>query len=398
MVTVIVTIHGIGFQVPPKDKQGVRGYADDFHLHLNAALGGEILGDDPERLADGVRGPIYVHSNWPPGSGNIELGIARLGRWVEGAHPARVTTDTRLVNADQPVAHVALVYANLEEKASALGPLALITLMSLFRLGNYASVLNLIRMLVRAGLPLLNPSRVRAEKTPSLQPRHVERLAEQPTGAAPAIDIEPEPTGLLATIRQLENDVAAYVTRNSLRQRVRAFVTEALLRLAYRPDVDGIIVNSHSQGTAVAFDVLRDFPVVAHHQVKAFVTAGSPLRKYTDLFVWGREIGCIYGITGGAGVWSNFWDDRDPVADSLNSPDDWQPGHAAGRQPEQEGLFRAVHPERGELLPYWIDETQCHNLKHSSGGGLQAHNYWDNTTEFVPAFAKIVRSAAGLVQ
>ena len=80
-----------------------------------------------------------------------------------------------------------------------------------------------------------------------------------------------------------------------LRQRVRSFVTEALLRLAHRTDVDGIIVNSHSQGTVVAFDVLRDFPVVDKDRIQALVTAGSPLRKYVDLGIW---VPAFAGTTG----------------------------------------------------------------------------------------------------
>ncbi len=359
MVTVIVSIHGIGFQVPPKDTQGIEGYADQLHHQLreDSALGDQ-LGDDPDRIKDGVRGPVYVHSHWPPGRKNIELGIMRVGTWIDGKHPAEVTTDHKLVDRDQPLAHVALVYANLEEKTSALGPLALITQMSLFRLGNYFP-------------------------TPTAPDQ-------------PAIDIVPEPSGIWATLAQLENDVAAYVARDVLRQRVRSFVTEALLRLAYRPDVDGIIVNSHSQGTAVAFDVLRDFPVVAKDRIKALVTAGSPLRKYVDLFAWGSEIGCLYGIDGEEGTWNNFWDKRDPVADPLKASAHWQPG----RPPEPKAgdeLFHAYKRDTGELLPYHrLSDAELNNLKNSYGGGLQAHNYWDNQSEFIPQFVSIVRSAARL--
>src|SRR5438105_9823641 len=296
MVTVIVTIHGIGFQVPPKDTQGIEGYADQLHRHLreNSALGDQ-LGDDPERVKNGVHGPVYVHSHWPPGSKNIELGIMRLGTWIEGKHAAEVTTDHKLVDGDQPLAHVALVYANLEERTSALGPLALITEMSLFRLGKYSSLPRLTQMLFLDALPLLKPGKTR-QQTPSLERRRVVQLPTPTAPDQPAIDSVPEPTGIWATLAQLENDVAAYVSRDVLRQRVRSFVTEALLRLAHRPDVDGVIVNSHSQGTVVAFDVLRDFPVVDKDRIKALVTAGSPLRKYVDLFAWASEIGCLYGI------------------------------------------------------------------------------------------------------
>jgi hypothetical protein len=33
-------------------------------------------------------------------------------------------------------------------------------------------------------------------------------------------------------------------------------------------------------------------------------------------------------------------------------------------------------------------DRQVDNLAHSFGGGLQAHNYWDNKAEFIPGLAK----------
>src|SRR5438128_679717 len=107
MVMCIVTIHGIGFQTPPNDELGVSGYADALHTHLSQALGADVLGDDPGR-GNGVRGPVYVHSNWPPGSRKVEEGIERLGSWESGVRPGRVTTDKPLADNNQPIAHVAL--------------------------------------------------------------------------------------------------------------------------------------------------------------------------------------------------------------------------------------------------------------------------------------------------
>jgi hypothetical protein len=393
MVTVIVTVHGIGFQVPANDEQGIAGYADPLHDHLRAALG-DSLGDDPQR-GPGVRGPVYVHSQWPPGSRKIEEGIERLGRWEPGQRPGRVDPQGKpLVDGNQPIAHIALVYANLEEKTSALGPLGVITEMSVFRLAKYVGVPGLGRMLTRDALGLL-AGRECPHVGSSLQPRKIVRRTPQPSPDERTIDIEPDPTGLWATLRQLENDVASYVTRDMLRQRVRSFVTECLMRLAHRPDVDGIVVNAHSQGTVVAFDVLRDFPVTSTDAIKAFVTSGSPLRKYVDLFAWGRDVGCLYGINHGQGRWTNFWDPRDPVADPLGASTGWRPGGPARPAPPTQGLFRAVDRESGQVSPdFSITDHQVNNLTDSCGRGLQAHNYWDNTVQFVPIFAEIVRSAA----
>jgi hypothetical protein len=69
-----------------------------------------------------------------------------------------------------------------------------------------------------------------SQAAPSLQPRRVRRRSLAPPDQR-QIDIVPGPTGLWATLLQVENDVAAYVTRDQLRQRLRSFVNEALTRL-----------------------------------------------------------------------------------------------------------------------------------------------------------------------
>ena len=104
----------------------------------------------------------------------------------------------------------------------------------------------------------------------------------------------------------------------------------------------------------------------------------------------------MYGINAEKGSWNNFWDKRDPVADPLQASAHWQPG----RPPEPKAgddLFHAYKRDTGELLPYArLSDAEVNNLENSHGGGLQAHNYWDNQAEFIPPFARIVKSAAGL--
>ena len=34
------------------------------------------------------------------------------------------------------------------------------------------------------------------------------------------------------------------------------------------------------------------------------------------------------------------------------------------------------------------------NVKWSAGGGLRAHNYWDNTEQFIPQLSAIIRATA----
>jgi hypothetical protein len=117
--------------------------------------------------------------------------------------------------------------------------------------------------------------------------------------------------------------------------------------------------------------------------VDALVTAGSPLRKYADLFSWGGDVGECASV----GRWLNFWDPKDPVADPLDQPAGWHFGNEiVERAASDLGLFWAVGQE-GSQQPVPITDYRVDNLANSSGGGLQAHNYWDNKTQFIPELA-----------
>ncbi len=132
----------------------------------------------------------------------------------------------------------------------------------------------------------------------------------------------PAPTRLMTVFRGLDEDVTCYVCHNEERERVRSFVFEALLRLASRRDVDAIVLNAHSNGTVIALDVIHNLPPPAAAKIKAFITTGSPLRKYVDLFHWGQQIKILDPIK----PWFNFWDYYDPVADPLEPPIHPSPG------------------------------------------------------------------------
>jgi len=119
-------------------------------------------------------------------------------------------------------------------------------------------------------------------------------------------------------------------------------------------------------------------------KIQAFVTAGSPLRKYVDLFDWGNQIQCPYQVK----PWYNFWDPCDPVADQLDPPKNWHLGNAL--KPANAKLFSRI--DLNSETPFFIDvcDQQVDNVKNSPGGGLIAHNYWDNGKDFVPRLARIV--------
>jgi hypothetical protein len=210
---------------------------------------------------------------------------------------------------------------------------------------------------------------------------------------------KPASSGALGVVRTLEDDVVAYVCRNDLRESIRRFIAEALRRLLARPDVAGVVVNAHSQGTVGSFDVLRLNPSASRAGVRAFVTAGSPLRKYADLFSWGNNAGGLFSWGNDSGGlqstrWLNFWDEKDPVADPLGPPDTWHYGSPADSPPPGElGLFHALDDD-GKQVPVPITDIEVNNLEKSSGGGLQAHNYWDNTEQFITQLSELLKTTA----
>jgi hypothetical protein len=211
------------------------------------------------------------------------------------------------------------------------------------------------------------------------------------------------PTGGLGMLQALEDDIATYIARNELRERVRGFVEDALLKLLDRDDdVSAIVVNGHSQGTVLCWDVLCRLPFTAWTtnrdpragRIPQFVTAGSPIRKYVDMFAWGEQVGELAPVLrSGAMAWSNFCDPRDPVADPLNPPATWRPGQPWDEPTEPDGgLLIARDNEDGSLHHVPITDRSVSNVEHSAGGGLQAHDYWNNTTEFVRPLADLLSS------
>jgi len=382
----VLTIHGIGFQQPPDDHHA--GYADTLHHNLAGALNGR-LGDDPQRPAD-AHGPVYVMSAMP-GTHDREWGLKRLGSW-RGDGSLDIT-GMPLAPDDKPVAHVALVYTSLEGVGPGLPGFGVEAEAGLL-LGHYASVAGAIRLVAGDAWAALHEHSAvaTAAPSPSLRPRadivhthqsQISKLLHRRAGGQPNLD------GALGTIRCLENDVVGYVCRNDLRSRIGDFITEALRRLLARPDVTGVVVNSHSQGTVASFDVLRRFRPDEEARVQALVTAGSPLRKYADLFAWGNDAYVIARLD----HWLNVWDRKDPVADPLDQQATWRSGDDLVPRPaETLGLIWAVGPA-GQQVAVPVTDLEVDNLAHSSGGGLQAHNYWDNTTQFIPALAGLLGGA-----
>jgi hypothetical protein len=330
----VLTVHGIGFQQPPTATAA--GYADILHENLSHDLEG-LLGSDPQRVP-GPYGPVYVMSAMP-GTNNKEWGLSRLGTWRADGIDA---SDAPLTAGDEPIAHVALVYTSLEGVGPRIGTGVGTVGEAGLMLSHYASVAAAVRLVAGDTWAALQERPPRSAKavSPSLHPR----------------------TDIVLGRRH------------------------HLAALLARPDVAGVVVNAHSQGTVASFDVLRLYPADPPPAVRAFVTAGCPLRKYGDLFAWGNDAGGLQSIR-----WLNFWDEKDPVADPLTPPAGWHFGDHADTDPAELGLFWSVDGT-GQLMPVTITDKRVNNLRYSYGGGLQAHNYWDNKHQFIAEVAKLLKT------
>ena len=386
-VICVVTLHGIGFEQPPQP--GIPGYADDLHENLSKFLDETMLGDDPCRTREqrGENGPIYVQSWYPPGQPHAKSGLSRLGDWTGKEHRDIDVSNAPLVNGDQRIAHVALVYSHLEGQGPLIGSSLIAGTMASASVFHYAQVTGLLQMMftdMSAMLQHQQQSTGNGQQSASLRIRRDPGFKQ-----VRHYSNDHTPTGLLAILRQLENDVAGYVCRNEMREQVRFFVHDALLRLACRDDVEAIVINSHSNGTVVGLDVMRQLPPFAAEKVKAFVTAGSPLRKYIDLFVWGQQIESINPIR----QWINFWDQLDPVADPLAPSIKWRRGDEI-RPPFEPGLFQLINPNTGKMETIPVVDQRVDNVKYSKDTPLKAHNYWDNDNEFVKPLADILKDVA----
>ena len=383
---VLVTIHGIGFQQRPSSAEAQDGYADSLHAGLARQLPAGMLGNDPNRPS----GPVYVESSWPAGSDKTEPGLARLGTWkgntvdIEGAP---------LVRGEASVAHVALVYSRLEEQSEDTIALLGLGLLGGAGISHYATVGSIIRMAFRDVRAMqVKPG----ASTPSLSSREsasdhrgfLSRLFHHPSPAGSTPDAnasaKSEPTN---TFRQVQDDIAAYVVRNEHRERVRAFIRDAVSRIAARPDVDGVVINGHSNGCVMAFDFLAAMSPPQAPRIRAVITSGCPLRKYVDFMDWGtdaRSFGLVRDNS-----WTNFYDEVDPVADPMQPPATWKRDDSAGGP----GLFVRYDPVTGAQSHVAVADVKVDNVGAGVGGGLPAHNYWDNIDGFVKPAAGIVVNA-----
>ncbi len=360
----LVTVHGVGIN---QARNGNRiGYADQLHARLRDKLAG-LLSREPDDPA--LEGPLYIEAE----PNNLHA-LQRLG---DDRRP--------LASPGSRIAHVALVYTDLDATGFDGGALLRGFARILFNILSYASprallthgVTDLAAILTHRGSDASNPH-------PSLRVSRT-TLDRGVTRVVPLrmLDQRHDPaSGLLVLLRQLVDDFLAYLCRPRVRDGIVDFIQEALVQIADRDDIGAIVLNTHSQGTVAIFDALTDLDSaqpaarVARVRTKVIwlITAGSPLRKVIDLFGW-RPL--LRNFDAG---WTNFWDRRDPAADPLKPPRPWKLGMPSNLNGTT--LFRLSGNQKMAVL-----DCPVSNVAHSSGGGLQAHNYWDNEVEFITPVA-----------
>ena len=125
--------------------------------------------------------------------------------------------------------------------------------------------------------------------------------------------------GLLPGGRELVVDVGNYVGRNSVRTAVQNVLHACLGAAgAEGPGVPTLVV-SHSQGTVISYDVLRQAGG-SYPSLRTWITMGCPLRKYFAFpLEWGRhQLGVPPGLR-----WLNLYDPTDIVGKDLSGAVDW---------------------------------------------------------------------------
>lgn len=138
-----------------------------------------------------------------------------------------------------------------------------------------------------------------------------------PQGFGPG-DFQGRIRSVLGSAAEVVADIGNYVARNGVRTAVQNVVHFKLgqAELLKVP----VLLISHSQGTVICYDVLRQAGVNYQH-LRTWITMGSPLRKYyLSHLQWGRQpLGMPKKLR-----WVNLYDEKDPVGNDLKGVVSWK--------------------------------------------------------------------------
>jgi hypothetical protein len=160
------------------------------------------------------------------------------------------------------------------------------------------------------GAPVFGPGDPEAD---AFRTRIIEDLMKQEAEIAaqePPVPASLSVTELATLVADLVNDVTRYLYDPALQGKMRSRLREAMDKAkAY----DETVLVSHSLGTVLAYDVLREHADA--YNVSHFVTMGSPLRKVVRAGARTADVGAI--TEQHVPMWRNLYDPRDPVANTI---------------------------------------------------------------------------------
>jgi hypothetical protein len=119
--------------------------------------------------------------------------------------------------------------------------------------------------------------------------------------------------GTLISLADTVNDVVQYFYNPSMRSAIQMRLHQRLAEAAGA--FDHTILVSHSLGTVISYDVLRQR--ARDYNLHTWFTTGSPLAKLAQLGQVTRDVGQIAG--GGVSAWHNLYDSGDVIASALAS-------------------------------------------------------------------------------
>jgi hypothetical protein len=117
--------------------------------------------------------------------------------------------------------------------------------------------------------------------------------------------------GTLISLGDTVNDIVQYFYNPSMRSAVQGRLHERLCQAMGA--FDHTLLVSHSLGTVIAYDVLRQR--ANEYNIHTWFTTGSPLAKLVQLGQVTRDVG---RISGGVSAWHNLFDPGDVVASALS--------------------------------------------------------------------------------
>ena len=146
--------------------------------------------------------------------------------------------------------------------------------------------------------------------------------------------------GTLISLTDTVNDIVQYFYNPSMRSAIQARLHDRLAEATAA--FDHTLLVSHSLGTVIAYDVLRQ--KASAYNVHTWFTTGSPLARLAQLGQVTRDVGQIAGDS--VSAWHNLYDPGDVVASALSS-----------------------------CFSFPLKDVIVEN----GAGILNSHNYWGNT-------------------